>query len=311
MSFLNLLFSPPTGLSLWEILGLALVLGILHGGTPDEHTWPITFSYSVGSYSTKGGMRAGFVFSTGFTIQRAILTTLGFLGLASIYLVYNLDGPVYVLVGVVMFMAGSYILKGRYLHLPFDVLFGGKGHHTDEAQRLPTEEVHPRPTSLRMALGHGFVAGWGFGGFATILVFFLAPQVGSVFLAPLVGLMFGIGTMLMQILTGAIFANLIRRGRMTLEQVKFIGQKTAGRTLYWGGLAFAVLGAVIILLPQIDAVGISTGNPVPNLDFLGIAFIMVVFVVGFIGGTSIFRAFREAKTLSDGSLAKEATPPAP
>ena len=69
---------------------------------------------------------------------------------------------------------------------------------------------------------------------------------------------------------------------------------------------------MIILLPQIDAVGISTGNPVPNLDFLGIAFVMVVLVVGFIGGTSILKAFREAKALSNkesSSLTKETTPP--
>jgi len=41
---------------------------MLHGITPDEHTWPITFSYAVGEYSTRGGMKAGFLFSLGFTI---------------------------------------------------------------------------------------------------------------------------------------------------------------------------------------------------------------------------------------------------
>src|SRR3989442_7591937 len=34
----------------WIVLLLgSLGLGMLHGVIPDEHTWPITFSYSVGS----------------------------------------------------------------------------------------------------------------------------------------------------------------------------------------------------------------------------------------------------------------------
>jgi ABC-type nickel/cobalt efflux system permease component RcnA len=47
-------------INLWDpvhVTGLAvfitaLVLGVIHGITPDEHTWPITFSYAIGSYST-------------------------------------------------------------------------------------------------------------------------------------------------------------------------------------------------------------------------------------------------------------------
>ncbi len=109
---LGTLLNPPTGLTVTAILGIAFILGTLHGITPDEHTWPITFSYSVGSYSTRGGMKSGFMFSLGFMSQRAALTTLGFIGLAAVYKVYNLDGPVYIVVGFVMFIAGSYILKG-------------------------------------------------------------------------------------------------------------------------------------------------------------------------------------------------------
>lgn len=77
------------------------------------------FSYSLGSYS-KRGAKAGLIFSLGFTLQRGLLTTLGYLGLASFYTRYNLDGPVYVLVGAVMFMAGSYVLRGKYPHISFD-----------------------------------------------------------------------------------------------------------------------------------------------------------------------------------------------
>src|SRR5579875_37995 len=127
---LNTLLNPPADLTVASIIVISYILGLMHGITPDEHTWPITFSYSVGSYSTRGGIKSGFVFSLGFTAQRALLTTLGFLGLAAVYRMYNLDGPVYILVGVAMFIAGSYILKGKYIHLPIDALLRGKEHHS-------------------------------------------------------------------------------------------------------------------------------------------------------------------------------------
>ncbi|MFP3297134.1 MAG: hypothetical protein RXN78_06055, partial [Vulcanisaeta sp.] len=68
---INFLLHPPSQLTVGEILIVSLFLGMLHGITPDEHTWPITFSYAVGEYSTRGGIKAGFLFSLGFTIQRA------------------------------------------------------------------------------------------------------------------------------------------------------------------------------------------------------------------------------------------------
>ena len=77
---ISYVLNPSSNLALGTILVIALVLGIMHGATPDEHTWPITFSYAIGSYSTRKGMKAGFAFSAGFTVQRAILTTLGFIG---------------------------------------------------------------------------------------------------------------------------------------------------------------------------------------------------------------------------------------
>src|SRR5260370_15591755 len=58
----------------WIVLLLgSLGLGMLHGVIPDEHTWPITFSYSVGSATGRGGIRSGIFFSSAFTLQRAII----------------------------------------------------------------------------------------------------------------------------------------------------------------------------------------------------------------------------------------------
>ncbi len=304
---LGYILNPTGSIAIGSILLISFILGLLHGATPDEHTWPITFSYAIGSFSTRKGMKAGFIFSAGFTIQRAILTTLGFLGLAAIYQAYNLDGPVYAIVGIVMFLAGAYILnKKRYIHLPIDLLFGGKLHHSEKAAILPLhEQGHPIPA--KMAFIHGIIAGWGFGAYATIITFILAPKVPSLIYAPLVGLAFGLGTMAMQIIFGAVFANIARLKKLSEVQMNMIGRQTAGKTLYYGGIAFAAIGLFIILFPAIDSVAISTGNPIPNLSSVGVSTVLVLFVVGIIGIGSLVRGFMEALKLSGPALEDKAS----
>jgi threonine/homoserine/homoserine lactone efflux protein len=291
---LGSILNPQLGLSLAELLLISFILGLLHGATPDEHTWPITFSYAIGSYSTRKGMKAGFTFSAGFTLQRAFLTTLGFLGLAAIYQTYNLDGPVYVVVGILMAVAGGYILnKKKYIHLPIDLLLRGKEHHSAKSERVPMHEDSLKPIPLKMAFVHGLVAGFGFGAYATIITFIIAPRMPSLLYAPLPGVFFGLGTMVMQIIFGAIFSNLARSKKLSEKQMRKIGSKTAGNTLYYGGIAFAVIGALIILFPVIDSIAISTGNQIPNLSSVGVSTLMVLIVVGGIGIGSLVRGFSE------------------
>ncbi len=47
----------------------SFLFGLLHGILPDEHTWPITFSYAIAGWSGKEGMKAGLYFSAAFTLQ--------------------------------------------------------------------------------------------------------------------------------------------------------------------------------------------------------------------------------------------------
>jgi hypothetical protein len=293
LSIISFLLSPPSGITLSEILLISLVLGLLHGATPDEHTWPITFSYAIGSYSTKGGMKAGFLFSLGFTAQRALLTTLGFLGLAYFYIKYNLDGPVYIIVGLVMAIAGSYVLKGRYIHLPIDVLLGGKEHHSSNASRIPLHEVHEKDIPLKMTVVHGLIAGFGFGAYATVITFVLAPMVPSLIYAPLPGVMFGIGTMLMQIMFGAVFANILKAKKLSESDIKVVARRSAGRTLYYGGAAFSLIGIFVILFPSLDTFAISTGIAVPNLNAFDIGLFLVLIVVGIIGIGGLIKSYKE------------------
>ncbi|MEM3656137.1 MAG: hypothetical protein QXP58_06475 [Thermoprotei archaeon] len=293
MMDLSQILNPPSGLALSEIILISFLLGMMHGATPDEHTWPITFSYAVGKYSTKSGMKAGLLFSSGFTVQRALLTTLGYIGLAAFYEKYNLDGPVYMIVGVVMAIAGSYILKGKYIHLPIDLAFRGGKHHSEQTERVPMHESQLKDVPLKMTVVHGLIAGFGFGAYATIITFVLAPQVPSLVYAPLPGLFFGLGTMVMQIIFGAIFANIMKVKNLDEEDIKYVGRSTAGRTLYYGGITFSVVGLIILLIPALDSFAISTGNPIPNLNAIDAGFLLVVGVVGGIGVVSIIKAMRE------------------
>ena len=311
---LGFLLNPGQGLAVPVILGIALILGMLHGLTPDEHTWPITFSYSIGSYSSKGGMKAGLMFSGGFTIQRTILAGLGFAGLAAVYQAYNLDGYIYVLVGVGMFLAGYYLLKGTDIHIPLDRLLGAKEHHTTAAERVPMHESMEglKPVPLTLATANGFIAGWGLGAYASVIVFVLAPQMPNVLYAGLVGTSFGVGTMIMQIILGSIFANIMRIKKLSIGQIKYVGRSAAARTLFLGGLAFAIIGGLIVAFPLLDTIAVSTGNPIPNLDSVGVATVLVLFTVGVIGLGSIYKGYREiVSTRPEGAAAMMSNPGQP
>jgi hypothetical protein len=298
MISLGTLLNPPAGLTLYEIIAISFILGLLHGATPDEHTWPITFSYSIGSYSSKKGMLSGLFFSAGFTIQRAFLTTLGYLGLATFYAEYNLEGPVYILVGIVMAIAGSYVLRGRYIHIPFDMLLKGKEHHTPSAERIQPHEVTMHNISLKMATLHGLIAGFGFGAYATILTFVLSPQVPSIIYSPLPGLFFGIGTMVMQMLFGAVFAALVTARKLSRDDICFLGKFTAGRTLYYGGLLFFLIGTALSFIPSLGELGVSTGINIPNLDTVGLGTFLVLATVGIIGIGSIISGLRTVRRIN-------------
>ena len=108
------LWSPHAGLALWTVMATALLLGMVHGVTPDEHTWPITFSYAVGGYSSRAGMRNALIYSLAFTLQRSIASELAFLALGQFLTLGSRgDYVVYVVVGVAMFWAARYIRGGK------------------------------------------------------------------------------------------------------------------------------------------------------------------------------------------------------
>ena len=230
----------------------SFLFGLLHGILPDEHTWPITFSYAIGGGSGKEGMKAGLYFSLAFTVQRTIISELAYLALAPF--VFTINRYIYLLVGIVMFAAGVIVLKKNvYPHL--HVL----GHHHEDAKHMEKnlkllstncEECEPETTAppIKWTLIHGFVAGFGFGGFALFVNTVAAPAMPGAWFGFLPGLFFGIGTMIMLIIVGALFGMSLKWVHsLTENDIKKIGAETGGRTLFFGGILFMIAGVLTVL----------------------------------------------------------------
>lgn len=301
----------PKDLSFALILITAYLLGIVHGITPDEHTWPITFSYAVGSANTKGGMKAGLIFSTGFTIQRSILSEIAYLALAGIFMTAAAFGITYIFVGIAMAAAGLYIKRRsvsphihsieRWLNRLFKI------HKSDRAEELEIEHKKSpidergedlKPVPSKLALLHGFIAGSGFGAFALIIYTVLAPEMPSVWLGWIPGFLFGLGTMTMQVIFGATFGRWLSKVKnLTKRGINFVARTISSDVLLYGGTAFVVAGAAILAFPAILTYGIVTPIKVHNLHDLGVGFFLVIIAVCIIGFLSYRRSMRKAVAL--------------
>lgn len=274
----------PMAVSVGSILITAFLLGMIHGVTPDEHTWPITFSYAVSSYSTKKGMKKGFLFSLAFTIQRAILAELGYFGLVNFLKSENANNIIYLIVGVVMAISGYLMVKkGQSVHMHFlgSKFYHKLGHVDEDNNKNHSEDISDLKSY--MPLIHGFIAGWGLGAFALIILTVLAPGMHSAWLAWIPGAFFGLGTMLIQVIAGGIFGSITKMKGLTENDIKTVALKTSFRTLKWGGIAFVAAGAFGLVFPSLASFSISTGIHIHNLSSLGIPIILVMLIVPIIG----------------------------
>lgn len=284
---LNLWNPELPGLSLGVALVTAFFLGMIHGVTPDEHTWPITFNYAIGSYSIRGGLRAGLLFSLTFTVQRALASELAYFAMADFLKGSQWNFGVYVLVGLVMLGSGLYILRsGRIPHLFHS--------HALENGARPAE---PGPLPSYMPLVHGFLAGWGTGAFALIVYTVLAPATHSAYLAFLPGLLFGLGTTVTQMLLGSLFGGWMARRRLDDRARVYVARKMAGRTLAGGGVCFAIAGILGLWDPRLMGASLRTGVHIHNLAHLGIGFLLVLLLLAPIAGFAFWKSVREARRL--------------
>ncbi|MEM3498281.1 MAG: hypothetical protein QXO68_03375 [Conexivisphaerales archaeon] len=310
LAYLNLW--NPENVGLFMALVISYLLGIVHGITPDEHTWPITFSYSVGTFSTKGGAKTGLIFSSGFTAQRAILSELSYFALAGIFMTAVAFGITYIFVGLAMALAGLYIAKkGKYFHWHYleerlGVLFRihkrGSGvqkqefEHKINPAHVSNDEINTKPVPVKLALIHGFIAGFGFGAFALIIYTVLAPSMPSPWFGFLPGMLFGFGTMTMQVLFGSAFGKWLSSSKkLNLQGIAFVGKTISTYVLEYGGIAFIVAGAAILYAPWLLSIAVVTPIYVHNLHDLGVGFFLVITVVVIIGLAGYRRAISIAQ----------------
>lgn len=306
------IFNPTAaGLSLESALLLSLILGLVHGVTPDEHTWPITFSYAVGAMSSKKGAKAGLFFSLGFTAQRALMSELAFLVLAPFLRLDSVNSIIYVIVGVVMAISGFYILKrGAYIHFHklahyIHKVIDSKGHKYEEEmhgheffkKNKNIELEEPRPIPLKLTVLHGLIAGFGFGAFALVLYTVIAPMMPNAYVAWIPGALFGIGTMIMQVLFGAAIGKWMRMRKYSEKEIVFIGRETSGSMLAYGGIAFVLGGVFLLLFPGIANFSVPTGINIPNLSSINLGILLVMITVIVVAIPSYFLALKRLKNL--------------
>ena len=309
------LWNPVNITSIYAIFITSFLLGIVHGFTPDEHTWPITFSYSVGSYSTKGGFKTGLLFSLAFTMQRAIASELAYFALGKILTEPHVIPIVYMFVGIIMSFAGAYIIGvGKNLEF-FEGIEGtimklfypekklklhphGNNNNALDQSKLNDNKkrlISLKPVPVYLVLLHGFIAGWGTGAFAIIIYTALVPQMPNAYVGFMPGLLFGFGTMTTQIIIGAFIGNFMQKMNLSEHGIQFIAKKTSGLTLFWGGLSFILASILEIIFPQLIKIGIITPIKVHNLHNLGIGFFLVIFIIFIIMVVSFINSFKYVK----------------
>lgn len=229
-------------------------LGLLHGVVPDEHTWPITFAYSVGTTTGKGGIRSAAWFSVAFTAQRAMMSLIVYLTLAALLGAWGfslatqdtaINGPVYLAVGLAMAIAGYLILTNRIAHFhPFlRVSKEDLARHTnpDGTVRAPDSRI---PT--HWCIIHGFISGFGTDSgilsawiYLITLPFLVAHGLWEIGFLP--GALFGLGTFLVLMFVGYFFGETLQIAkRVGPNRIAQFGRLVGARTLLLGGIAFVV-----------------------------------------------------------------------
>jgi sulfite exporter TauE/SafE len=279
------------------LLVYCFFFGLLHGILPDEHTWPITFSYAIGSGSGAQGIRTGIYFGSGFTAQRMIMSEISYLALAPFLNSPAVDSVVYVIVGVVMSFAGWILLHcQRYAHLHLlsphhERLDEMEGSSTIPARRR-ADGASAQEMPLRWATIHGFIAGFGFGAFTLFVNAVAAPKMPNAWLGFLPGFLFGAGTLVTLAIIGAAFPLGLRllSGLKETDARRF-GAQVGATTLFAGGFLFAAGGIAM-------ALGINRHIP------FNFGYVLIVLLIVVVAIPAFVHAWRELKASAPSTCRK-------
>src|SRR5437870_4138075 len=260
----------------WIVLLMgSLSLGMLHGIIPDEHTWPITFSYSAGSATGRGGMLSGMFFASAFTLQRAIMAQLVYFALAS-YLAFDegLNALVYVAVGIAMSLAGYLILSGKlpsWHPLARFLRTHAKTHYDEKgaSRRVPTH----------WCVIHGFIAGFGVdtGLFTTFIYLVAVPAMPVAYLGFAPGAAFGFGTLIVLLAIGSLFGGVLQIAKKWgPERIQTFGTRAGARSLFYGGIIFIIAGILFRTGIQ-DIIPLDFGNLIVLAFMIGVIIPVMIF----------------------------------
>src|SRR5881296_4538421 len=259
------------------LLGASLALGMLHGVIPDEHTWPITFSYSVGSATGRGGMLSGAYFAAAFTVQRAIMSQLVYFALVT-FLAFNeaLNGPVYVAVGLAMSLAGYLILQDKlpHWHPLMWISTRDRERHLkkDPAGSTQSQAGLQKTVPVHWCLIHGFISGFGVdtGLFTTFVYLVAVPAMPASYLGFAPGAAFGLGTLAVLLAIGSVFGGVLQIAKKWgPERVQLFGTRVGARSLFYGGIIFVIAGILFRTGIQ-DTIPLDFGNLIVLAFMIGV-----------------------------------------
>jgi sulfite exporter TauE/SafE len=263
--------------SILYLLVGCLALGMLHGVLPDEHTWPITFAYSVGTTTGKGGMKSGAFFAAAFTVQRAIMSQIVYF-VVGFFLVSSdmLNGPVYAAVGVAMAIAGYLILSNRFRRFHPFLKFSKKdlSKHKKENKKLPESERLNVP--VHWCIIHGFISGFGVdtGILSTFIYLTTLPALSAAGLWQigwLPGALFGLGTFAVLMFIGFFFGKTLDIAkRFGAKRISEFGRLVGARILLFGGIIFMMFGP-LYYFGIAQQIPLDTGTLIVMLIMVGVA----------------------------------------
>jgi len=174
------------------ILPLAiLIIGLIHGLKPDEHTWPITISYAMMQKNLYGAIKSTIVFALALTTiwtgLSALVGQVVSLGLGTNVII---DPEVDIIVGLTMIaVALIYIFKSERK----------KGYRTSSAVDDKKTVSETSAPDYKLIWVHGTAAAFGGDFFVVLLISLSVSTILPSFPTFLVGLLFGLGSLVSQL----------------------------------------------------------------------------------------------------------------
>ncbi|GEM_PF-224598 len=171
---------------------IAFILGLIHGLIPHEHTWPITIPYAISQGEVVRGILAAIIFTGALTLIWSIVSELvSISGFILLNVGYN--PIVNIVTGLVMIIVGLFVIMPRV-------------NRITSKNSIVTSSVDIKQLPYRYIWIHGLSAAFSTG-CLLIITYTLALTVNPL-LGWCVGLLFGLGTMITQVIIAYISVKL-------------------------------------------------------------------------------------------------------